>query len=156
MDEIRIRLASLEDAEMVLRLTSQLFTELNHLPQVAHSGELAAFCKNLFNSHEYLVLLALDPNAHAAGILTLNQGISLYAAGRFGIIREFYVVPEMRSKGVGSALLRTAKGLAKDKGWKRIEVTLPSKEDHSRTFSFYIREDFREIGPRLKYEYPYL
>ncbi len=94
----------------------------------------------------------MDSKGLVAGILTLSEGISIYSGGRFGVIREFYVVTNMRSRGIGKALLEKAKEFSQNKGWKRIEVTPPSKEKHLRTYAFYAREGFREIGPRLKYE----
>lgn len=148
MDKITIRRAGVEDCETVLRLTDQLFTELSHTPPIADFVHSAAFCTGVLKNG-YLVLLAVDRKGRVAGILTMDEGVSLYARGRFGIIREFYVVPVMRSKGIGSALLQEAKALAQEKGWKRIEVTSASREDHSRPYSFYIREGFREMGPRL-------
>ena len=140
------------DAEAVSSLTRELFAELGHIPPITDFNRSAAFCKDILKNDEYVVLLATDPKGVVAGILTLSEGISIYAGGRFGVIREFYVVPKMRSKGIGKALLEKAKEFLHNKGWKRIEVTLPPKEEHFRTYTFYAREGFREIGPRLKYE----
>ena len=147
-----IRKAVIGDAEAVSRLTRELFAELGHIPPISDFNQSVAFCKDIFENDEYVVLLALDSKGLVAGILTLSEGISIYAGGTFGVIREFYVVPKMRSKGVGKALLEKAKEVSQNKGWKRIEVTLPSKEKHFRTYTFYAKEGFCEIGPRLKYE----
>ena len=149
---ITIRKGVIEDAATVSRLTKELFLELGHILPFADLHESMAFCKNILGKDDYTVFFAVDSEGFVGGILTLSKGISIYAGGRFGIIREFYVVPEMRSRGVGKALLEKAKEYGQSAGWKRIEVTPPSKEDHIRTYAFYIREGFREIGPRLKYE----
>lgn len=149
---LRIRKAVIRDAETVLRLIKELFAELGHIPPTTDFNQSLAFCKDILESDEYVVLLAMDSKELVAGILTLSEGISIYAGGRFGVIREFYVVPKMRSKGIGKALLGKAKEYSQNKGWRRIEVTPPSKEKHFRAYTFYAREGFREIGPRLKYE----
>ena len=147
-----IRKAVIGDAETVSRLVKELFAEVGHIPPITDFNQSVAFCKDILEDDEYVVLLAMDSKGYVAGILTLSEGISIYAGGRFGVIREFYVVPNMRSKGIGKALLERAKEFSQNKGWKRIEVALPSKEKHFRTYTFYAREDFREIGPRLKYK----
>jgi len=147
-----IRKAVIGDAETVSRLTRELFAELGHMPPINDLNQSVAFCKDILENDKYVVLLAVDSKGLVTGILTLNEGISIYAGGRFGVIGEFCVLPTMRSKGLGKALLEKAKEFSQSKGWKRIEVTPPSKEKHFRTYAFYTREGFREIGPRLKYE----
>ena len=147
-----IRKAVIRDAEAVTKLTKELFAELGHIPPITDFKQSVAFCKDILEDDKYVVLLASDSKGLIAGTLTLSEDISIYAGGRFGVIREFYVVPNMRSKGIGNALLEKAKEFSRNKGWKRIEVTLPSKEKHFRTYTFYTREGFQEIGPRLKHE----
>ncbi|MGO8943166.1 MAG: GNAT family N-acetyltransferase [Syntrophobacteraceae bacterium] len=141
-----------EDAETVSRLTRELFAELGHQPPFADFNQSVAFCQDILEKDEYSAFLAFDEKGFASGIITLSEGISIYAGGNFGVIREFYVVPEMRCKRVGKALLEKARESAKSRDWKRIEVTLPSKDKWTRTYSFYSREGFKDIGPRLKYE----
>ncbi len=150
--EINIREAVVEDSETISRLTRELFAELGHIPPIADREQSAAFCRDILGKDEYAVFLSLDRQGVVTGLLTMSEGISIYAGGRFGVIREFYVAPEMRSKGIGKALLESAKRYCKSREWKRIEVTPPSKEAHFRTYRFYAREGFREIGPRLKRE----
>lgn len=149
---LTIRKVLIEDAETVSRLVGELFFELGHTPPIADLKQSVAFCKDMLEKDEYVVFLAVNSKGVAEGILTVSVGVSIYAGGRFGVIREFYVVPEMRSRGVGKALWERAKEFSRSKGWKRIEVTPPSKAEHTRTYDFYAREGFREIGPRLKYE----
>jgi GNAT superfamily N-acetyltransferase len=147
-----VREATIDDAPTVSRLTGDLFVELGHTSPFADLDEAAALCRDMFEKGEYVAFLAETPNGSVHGILTMSEGVSIYAGGRFGVIREFYVVPEWRSQGVGKALWEKAKEFARNKGWRRIEVTPPSKDEHTRTCNFYAREGFREIGPRLKYE----
>ncbi|MGA2109936.1 MAG: GNAT family N-acetyltransferase [Syntrophorhabdales bacterium] len=149
---VTIREALLGDSETISRLTRELFLELGHTPPIADLKQSAQFCKEIVEKDGYCVFLALCSEGSAKGIITLSEAISIYAGGRFAVIREFYVVPEMRSMGVGKALWQKAKEFSRSKGWKRIEVTPPSKEEHMRTYRFYTREGFRKIGPRLKYE----
>ena len=148
---LNIRKATAEDAETILMLAKGLFSEIGHQLQVGDQQSLL-FCKNILESGEYVVFLSNGPQGYANGIITLSEGLSIYAGGKFGVIREFYIIPEMRSTGVGKALLEKAKEFGRRNGWKRIEVTPPDKVKWPRTHNFYVREGFREIGPRLKLE----
>jgi GNAT superfamily N-acetyltransferase len=148
---LTVRKATGKDAESILRLAKELYSELGHRLSIG-DHESVPFCKAILESGEYVVFLSDGPQGYPNGIITLSEGLSIYAGGKFGVIREFYVIPEMRSTGVGKALLEKAKEFGRRSGWKRIEVTPPDKGKWSRTYDFYIREGFAEIGPRLKLE----
>ncbi len=148
---LNVRMATRDDAETVLRFAKGLFSELGHTLSL-DDKQSVLFCKAILESGEYVVFLSLGPHGQANGIITLSEGISIYAGGKFGVIREFYVLPEERSTGVGKALLEKAKDFGREKSWKRIEVTLPEKVKWPRTYNFYMQGGFKEIGPRLKLE----
>jgi len=148
---LTIRKATVEDAEGILRLAKCLFSELGHkLPM--NDQQSVHFCRDILTSGECRVFLSDGAQGDVNGVITLSEGLSIYAAGRFGVIREFYVVPDMRYRGIGKALLEKAKELGRAEGWKRIEVTPPDKVKWYRAYDFYVREGFGEIGPRLKLE----
>ncbi len=146
-----IRKARIQDAEAVVKLTGELFRELGHVPPLGEKLSVL-LCRDLLERNSYTALVAESPDRQIRGVLTLSEGVSIYAGGKFGIIREFYVVPEMRSKGIGKALLEDAKKFMQERNWMRIEVTEAPKEKYPRTHQFYIREGFHEVGPRLKFE----
>jgi len=147
-----IRRASFGDVDVVIKLSKQLFAELGHPFPFSENDRLISFCKNLLKNKDYIVFLSFDSQNSACGMITLSEALSIYAGGNFGVIREFYVIPEMRSSGIGKALLNAAKEFGRSKGWMRIEVTPPHKDNWTRTYNFYQREGFIEIGPRLKLE----
>ncbi len=146
-----IRKATAKDAETVLRLTKELFYDLGHQMKVDDQQALL-FCKKILKSGKYVAFLSIGPQDYANGIITLSEGLSIYAGGKFGVIREFYIIPEMRSKGLGKALLEKAKEFGRINGWKRIELTPPDKMKWRRAYRFYVREGFKEIGTRIKFE----
>jgi len=86
----------------------------------------------------------------AIGLINLNKCAAINAGGRFGEIIEFYIKPEFRSRSVGKELLHSARDFAKNKGWSVLEVGAPSHLKNPRTFDFYLRNGFSEIGPRLE------
>lgn len=129
-----------------------LFHEIGHQFPVSDNKCAKNLCRNLLENEDYVVFIASDSQNAICGFITLNEGSSIYAGGTFGVIREFYVVEEKRSKGIGKSLLHSTIEFGRSKGWTRIEVTPPDKETWKRTYDFYMEEGFVEIGPRLKYE----
>ena len=83
------------------------------------------------------------------GVLTLHGCGAIYAGGVFAEISELFVNQKYRSSGIGKKMLQIAKKEAQRRGWKRIEVGAPNKEEWSKTLSFYLNNGFKEIGPRL-------
>jgi GNAT superfamily N-acetyltransferase len=146
-----IRRATEADASSVLQMTKRLFDDLHHQAALS-DGEYLLFCKSMLKRSDYIVFIYETPEGEASGLLTIIESRSIYAGGNFGIIQEFYVIPELRSHKIGKALLKRALEYGKNVGWKRIEVTPPEKAEWPRTYRFYGREGFKEIGPRLKLE----
>lgn len=147
---LKIREGSLEDAELICELVVNLLSELRGKPLGNHS--LMSICKELLQNKRqlYMVYLAFKEN-ECLGIITLSECASLYAQGTYGIIQELYIIPGGRSQGIGNQLINRAKDYGIKCGWDRIEVGAPSVEQWRKTISFYKREGFQEVGPRLKY-----
>lgn len=97
-------------------------------------------------------MVSLDHSGRPTGIIPLYGGSSVYAGGKFGVILEYYVIPETRSTGIGKALLEKAKKVGRTRGWKRIEVTPPNEKESSQTYRVYMGQGFGQIGPGLKLE----
>ena len=106
--------------------------------------------KTLLSGQGFWAFLAFNNNGEAVGTLTLNECAALYAGGHFGEIMEMYIEPEHRSAGVGALLIAAARDFAKSRGWPFLEVGSPEQPKWARTLSFYKRQGFREIGPRLE------
>ncbi len=62
-----------------------------------------------------------------------------------------YTDPEIRSSGVGAALIDAAKDYGRARGWERIDVTAPESDGWERTRQFYERNGFAFTGPKLKF-----
>ena len=155
---IQITQAQPEDAAVVATLVGELLHEI-----------MAAVSDKVFNFHHadtearasawlrdgcYSVLLAREGGV-PIGFLALYQSYALYTEGIYGTIPEFYVRPNHRSKGVGTALLKLARRLGQSRGWRRLEVTTPPLPQFDRTLAFYQREGFSISGGRkLKLDLP--
>lgn len=150
--EITLREAGTEDAERVAELIHALIGEL--APDYADAALLTSYkrvaAEYLGKNRGYRAFLADAGKDGPVGVIALNECAAIYAGGRFGTITELYIAPAYRSQGVGALLMDRAIAFAKARGWSRLEVGAPDQPRWSRTFDFYRRQGFVEVGPRLK------
>jgi len=108
-------------------------------------------CKQFMEQGKYAVVAAFD-NDRIVGFGALCESHSLYAEGSFGIVQEFYVLPEFRSKSIGKKLLASLVDYAKSKQWVRLELCTPPIPEFDRTVSFYKENGFEITGgKKMKY-----
>lgn len=87
-------------------------------------------------------------NGELIGFVTLYEGYALYAEGTLGTMAELYVKPSYRSQGIGKMLIQSVREFARQRGWKRLEVTTPPLPQFDNTLTFYEREGFEISGGR--------
>jgi GNAT superfamily N-acetyltransferase len=151
MCNMKIIEAGKKHSKEIIRLVAELISELSGKRFVIDELEAIEFIERSIDKGKYFAFLALDDRQNVLGILTVGESGAVYAGGLFGIIHEFYIVPEMRSSGLGNQLIEKVKETATTMGWKRLEVGAPPYPQWERTKNFYLREDFIEIGPRLRW-----
>jgi GNAT superfamily N-acetyltransferase len=141
-------------AETIADMVKALLEEIMSATGAAHFtldyAATVARCRDFLGSGEntkYTVLLAREGN-QAVGFVALTETRSLYAGGVFGIIPEFYVAPEYRSRKLGALLLAAAREHGKTRGWVRLEVTTPPLPEFERTLHFYQTNGFSIAGGR--------
>jgi GNAT superfamily N-acetyltransferase len=139
------------DAETIAHMVKALLEEIMSASGAAHFtldfAETVTRCCDFLRSGGYTVLLARE-SGEAVGFIALTETRSLYAGGTFGIIPEFYVRPEFRSRCVGAKLLAAAREHGKSRGWARLEVTTPPLPEFERTLHFYQANGFTIAGGR--------
>ncbi|MGY8794247.1 MAG: N-acetyltransferase family protein [Woeseiales bacterium] len=149
---LNIRMAQVSDAETVTDLVHALLSELTLTgsePPTRDEIKLSTMTI-LSERNGVWALLAEDDQQGAAGVLTLNECEAIYAGGKFGEIAELYVVSQFRTDGVGRNLIEEAIKFARDRKWGRLEVGAPDVPRWNRTVSFYRKNGFSEVGPRLQ------
>jgi len=145
--------ATKNDASTIGKLVYSLMVEVQHESPNMNEAFYAEKAGELLQSSPPIyVLIARNASGQAAGFITLGISSAIYAEGTFGVINELYVVPQLRSAGIGKLLLDAAKRLAASKGWTRLEVTAAHEQINPRAIRFYQREAFVETGPRMKFE----
>jgi GNAT superfamily N-acetyltransferase len=148
---MKILEANSQHAKVIVQKVAELIEELGGKPFVYNEAEIFCFIDDAMEKDIYMAFLAINNTEKVVGILTLGESGAVYAGGKFGVIHEFYIDPEIRSQGIGKLLLEKAKKKSLDLNWHRLEVGTPPFPVWDRTKDFYLREGFQEIGPRLKW-----
>jgi GNAT superfamily N-acetyltransferase len=83
-----------------------------------------------------------------AAVCTVSLVHALRAAGRYAIVQEMYVAPDLRSTGLGAQLLARALDHARSLGCSFAELGTPLGGE--RQIAFYRRSGFFPVGERLR------
>ena len=150
---VAIRRATQADAAEIARMAKALTDEIIEMigeghfdidPQVSTS-----LAREWIEAGRYVSYIALDEaSGTAIGVATLCESRSLYAQGIFGIIQEFYVSPQWRSREVGAHLVEACVAHGRASGWRRLELATPPLPEFARTVSFYKDNGFEPTGGR--------
>jgi GNAT superfamily N-acetyltransferase len=143
-----VREATPRESDRVAALAVRLYNEIGHVLAESVANDVTAALLASEPRYRALLAFALDTE-DPVGLLTLAESCATYAAGYFGIVQELYVVPKMRSRGVGQALLERAREIALERNWTRLEVTGPLDPGFARSIAFYRAYGFEDSGPRL-------
>jgi len=137
----------------VIRLLHKLYKELDEGDDERVSFLLTEDAVKRMISRGVTTIIAACDEGRLVGIITLTESQAFYAGGPYGCIDELYVLPEYRSRRLGSSLLDEAKWLARTSRWQRIVVNTP--KDRIRwgaTLRFYERNGFGVTGNKLKFQ----
>lgn len=149
---IKIRKADSEDLLLTFTFVKELLIELgDEAKDLEKVNKLQDSKTDINNLEAHFVFFAED-GGKAVGIITLSECFAVYTGGNYGIINEMYVLPEYRSKNIGTLLINKAKEIAIERKWGRIDVTTPVEKKWERTKSFYLKHNFEFTGEKLKFD----
>src|SRR5215210_845528 len=135
-----VRIAEEHDADLVATLLHDFNEEFETpTPGVA---VLSARLRALLRSGATIALVAGEP-ADGVALLTLRSNV-LYD-GPVALLDELYVRPDLRGQGIGSALLRRACDVVRERGGRLFEINVD--EDDSGARRFYERHGFTNQPP---------
>lgn len=143
--------ANSQHAKVIIQKIAALIKELGGKAFFYNEAEVLGFIEVSMANGKYIAYLAVDDSGKVVGVITLGESGAVYAGGKFGVIHELYIDPDMRSCGIGRLLIEKAKQKSLSLKWSRLEVGAPAYFEWRRTTAFYLREGFQEVGPRLKW-----
>ena len=140
------RLAGPEDTAEVTRLVSALLVELGGaaLDPKRAAKTWARLCAD--PALGFAVLGGSGPRSDS--VCTVSFAHALRANGRYAIVQEMYVTPDLRSTGLGRETLALALRTARERGCPFVELGTPFQGE--RQIAFYQRSGFVNIGARLR------
>ena len=103
---------------------------------------LAGRLAQLLDGDDVVALLAPEPPA-AVALMTFRPNV--WYAGPVALLDELYVRPDLRGRGIGSALLTRACALARDRGAGLMEINVDEGDVDARRF--YERYGFSGTEP---------
>lgn len=150
--EIKFRLADINDVKVLQELNQEVFID-NHQydPDLIMDWALSEKGKQYFSS------LVQDNQAYCC-LAEVNNRLVGYLAGRekkFGYRKSKYfeienmgIIPEFRSKGIGTLLINRVKSWAKTQGYQKLFVT--TYFGNEKAIIFYKHNGLKEIDLSLE------
>ena len=146
MPELTVRQAGVEDAETVGRLLADFNAEFDDPHTDAEV--FAARFRRLLGRDDVVVLLAGDAG-EPTGFAFLTLRPTPYYDGSLAQLEELYVVPELRDRGIGTALLHAAVEAVGGRGAGELHINVDEVDVDTRRF--YERHGFVNIEPGNDY-----
>lgn len=131
-----LRTASPQDAAVVARLLHDFNREYDTptpAPEV-----LADRLGQLLAGESTVALLVGEP---ALGLALVTLRPNVWYEGPVGLLDELYVVPDRRSGGLGTLLLRAAEQVVRERGGEVLEINVDGDDAAARRF--YERHGYR-------------
>ena len=138
--------AAVDDAGTVGRLLADFNAEFDD-PSTDADAFAARFGR-LLAREDVVVLLAGDAAA-PSGFAFLTLRPTVYYDGLLAQLEELYVVPALRDRGIGTALLRAAVDLVAEHGAAEVHINVDEVDVDTRRF--YERHGFVNIEPGNDY-----
>jgi GNAT superfamily N-acetyltransferase len=137
---VPVRRASPDDASVVASLLHDFNVEF--ATPTPGAEVLAARLERLLDGEDVVVLLAREPPA-AVAVMTFRPNV--WYEGPVVLLDELYVRPDLRGRGIGSALLTRACALARDRGAGLMEINVDEGDVDAQRF--YERHGFSATDP---------
>jgi ribosomal protein S18 acetylase RimI-like enzyme len=140
--EISVRRAGVEDAAAIARLLDDFNREFDEPTPGVEA--LTATCRRLLESGEITVLRSGDgPD----GFALLRFRSALWSEGLEAYLQELYVVPDLRGRGIGRALLEATIELSRERGADGIDLNTGETDTAARALYESMAFTNREGGP---------
>jgi GNAT superfamily N-acetyltransferase len=145
-----IREAGEGDAEAVAAAVESLLVELGG--RRPERDELVAQVRALLADPDGGSVLVAEAEGRLVGVLSASWQRAIHVPGVYATIQDLWVDADWRSRGVGAELVEAIASQARSRGVSRLEVGLPRETfaTIASTESFYRRNGFEDLGPRMR------
>jgi ribosomal protein S18 acetylase RimI-like enzyme len=126
---LRIVRAELKDVETLTPLFEQWRQFYKH---AANTGEAAAFLSERISHRDCAIFIARSEDGEALGYILIYPTFSSLKMSRVIVLNDMFVVEHARRRGVGRALLESARNYAQSTGATRIDVSLRPENEAAR------------------------
>jgi len=138
--EIVPRNGGVAEAAMVARLLDAFNREFD--TPTPGTAVLAERLARLIAGGDVVALLTGDP---AVGLALLTLRPNVWYDGPVALLDELYVAPELRGRGLGSALLAAAEAVTRQRGGEVLEINVDGHDVDARRF--YERHGYANSEP---------
>ena len=137
--ETSFRPAEPSDADALVEMMRGLY-EHDRTPfdEQSHRAALA----QLFGTESYGLTCLLLSGGEVAGYVVITFGFSLEFRGRDAFVDELFVKDEFRGRGLGSAAIRFAEGLCRERGVRALHLEV--ERGNTGAQSVYRRAGFKD------------
>lgn len=136
-----IRLLKTQEIEAAVDLIA---SQLREHQLTASPDEIRSVIERIVRDDQLgFVLVAIGKSKKPVGIALGSAFLGVEHGGKSGWLEEFYVHPEFRGHGVGSRLLAEFVRIAKESGWRAIDLEVNTS--HRRVMSLYKRHGFTTV-----------
>lgn len=147
-----IRQANKDEVEILQILNNEVFIDNQKYDSDldmnwARSEKGKKYFSKLLNDSNAFCLIAED-NKKLIGYIAARKKDISYRKSKYIEIENMGVIPEYRSKGIGSSLIKKCLTWAKEKGFQKIYVN--SYFQNNKGIVFYKRNGFTEIDLSLE------
>jgi GNAT superfamily N-acetyltransferase len=135
-----VRHATAQDAAVVAGLLHDFNTE--YATPSPGAAVLTGRLERLLAGPSVFALLTGDP---ATGLALVSVRPNVWYDGSVGLLDELYVVPGLRGRGQGTALLHAAEAEVRSRGGELLEINVDGDDVDTRRF--YERHGYRNSEP---------
>lgn len=148
--EAAVREAGVGDVEGVATAVEALLVELGG--RCPERSEIEAEVRALLDDPEGGSVLIAEADERIVGLLSASWQRAIHVPGVYATIQDLWVEEDWRSRGVGAELVEAIASQARARGVGRLEVGLPRETFAAiaSTESFYRRNGFEHLGPRMR------
>lgn len=141
---LHVRTACVDDVPVLIALMAEFYGESGYsLPR----DTAARACRSLLNNPRHGRILLVEVDQEVTGYIVLTLGFSIEHGGLRGFVDDFFVRPEARGRGFGTAALEAVKQACRDLGVRALLVEAGPANHRAR--SIYARAGFEENGRTL-------